>query len=233
MAKTESLSLSVCGRAIPVTLRRQPRARRMLLKLDRRGDGVVLVLPPGVPLCTGLKFARSREAWIVNALSGLPPRIPFEEGARLPVDGREVRLTHDGRAKGGAWLDGERLMVSGKPEFMARRVADFLKELARRRLLSAAHAYAARLGVRIEKIQIRDPQTRWGSCSSRGVASFSWRLILAPPEVLSYVAAHEAAHLLEMNHSAAFWAHVERAMPDYRPARSWLKRYGAGLHRYG
>jgi predicted metal-dependent hydrolase len=116
---------------------------------------------------------------------------------------------------------------------VARRVADFLKREAKRDLEAASRAAAEKLGVRLRRIAIRDQTSRWGSCSAEGVLSYSWRLILAPPFVLDYLAAHEVAHLVEMNHSRRFWRLVERLYPDVARAKAWLDAHGAELHRYG
>jgi predicted metal-dependent hydrolase len=107
----------------------------------------------------------------------------------------------------------------------------FLKIEARNALVPAAEAFAAQLSKPIGRISLRDTRSRWGSCSGAGNLMFSWRLVMAPPAVLHYVAAHEVAHLQEMNHSQVFWDVVARLMPDYRIHRAWLKKHGAKLHR--
>jgi predicted metal-dependent hydrolase len=116
---------------------------------------------------------------------------------------------------------------------VARRVRDFLKREAKRDLTAASRRYAASLGVAIKRVTVRDQVSRWGSCTADGALSFSWRLILAPPYVLDYLAAHEVAHLIEMNHSRAFWRVVARICPDWRRAKDWLNAQGNALHRYG
>ena len=89
------------------------------------------------------------------------------------------------------------------------------------------------LGVKVKRLSIRDQSSRWGSCTSAGSLSFSWRLILAPPYVLDYLAAHEVAHLVEMNHSARFWRVVGRVCGHVERAKTWLDTHGNDLHRYG
>ena len=116
---------------------------------------------------------------------------------------------------------------------MPRRIRDFLKREAKRDLETASRLAAQALGVTVRRVSIRDQSSRWGSCSTTGVLSYSWRLILAPPYVLEYLAAHEAAHLIEMNHSRAFWRLVERICPEFRRAKAWLEAHGGDLHRYG
>ena len=125
------------------------------------------------------------------------------------------------------------LCVAGGAEHMDRRVHDYLKREARKDLHKASLAYAQDLGVRVKRLSIRDQSSRWGSCTSAGSLSFSWRLILAPPYVLDYLAAHEVAHLVEMNHSARFWRVVGRVCDHVDRAKAWLDTHGNDLHRYG
>jgi predicted metal-dependent hydrolase len=130
--------------------------------------------------------------------------------------------------------DGEPcIVVAGPPEHLARRLGDFLKREARRDIEAAVLRHAATLKVVPGKIRLGDATSRWGSCSPRGGLAFSWRLILAPPHVLDYLAAHEVAHRREMNHGRRFWATVARLRPDYEDSEAWLRANGAGLHRYG
>jgi hypothetical protein len=124
------------------------------------------------------------------------------------------------------------LCVNAEPCFVARRVRDFLVVEARHDLESAVARYASALEVRPRKVSLRDTRSRWGSCSSAGSLSFSWRLVMAPSFVLDYLAAHEVAHLLHMNHSAAFWATVAGSCPDSGRAEAWLEANGASLHRF-
>jgi predicted metal-dependent hydrolase len=112
-------------------------------------------------------------------------------------------------------------------------VHDYLKREAKRDLEAASRAAAQALGVTIKRVSVRDQSSRWGSCSSTGVLSYSWRLILAPTFVLNYLAAHEVAHVIEMNHSRRFWRLVEKTCPDMARAKAWLDAHGADLHRYG
>ena len=114
-----------------------------------------------------------------------------------------------------------------------RRIGDFLRREAKRELEAASLRYASELGVSIRRVSVRDQASRWGSCSTAGVLSYSWRLILAPDFVLNYLAAHEVAHLVEMNHSVRFWRLVRRLFPDHERAKVWLDVHGSDLHRYG
>ena len=129
--------------------------------------------------------------------------------------------------------DGPAIVVAGAPEHLRRRVVDFLKREAKRDLEPAVMGYAARLGVTVKAIRLRDQTSRWGSCSATGHLSFSWRLVMAPPFVLDYLAAHEVAHLREMNHSRRFWRLVESICPATEAARAWLSAQGGALHAIG
>jgi predicted metal-dependent hydrolase len=123
--------------------------------------------------------------------------------------------------------------VSGQEEAVPGRVRRYLTGEAGRDLRAAVAKHTAALGVPARRIAIRDTKSRWGSCSSTGTLSFSWRLIMAPPLVLDYLAAHEVAHLKELNHSNRFWTLLGELCPATEEAERWLKRHGAELHRYG
>jgi hypothetical protein len=156
----------------------------------------------------------------------------------VPVRGLAHRIEHRRVARGTVWgelsPDGTRLLcVAGEAPHVGRRITDHFKREVKRDLEAACRRYADELGVRVRRVSIRDQASRWGSCSSNGVLSFSWRLILAPPFVLDYLAAHEVAHLVEMNHSPRFWRTVLSVCPDTRRAKAWLDAHGAELHRYG
>jgi predicted metal-dependent hydrolase len=158
-------------------------------------------------------------------------------GVEIPLRGVPHRIVHRPGTRGTVWCDGSDdgrlLCVAGQVPHLSRRIGDFLKREAARDLAVAARRYADLLGVKLRRISLRDQSSRWGSCSNTGVLSFSWRLVLAPPFVLDYLAAHEAAHLVELNHSPRFWRLVGRICPEHQRAKLWLDRHGADLHRYG
>ena len=156
----------------------------------------------------------------------------------VPLRGAPHRVVHRPHVRGTVWTErndaGERLLcVAGAPPHHNRRVGDFLRREAQRDLDAASRRYAEVLDVAIKRISVRDQSSRWGSCSNTGVLSFSWRLILAPPYVLDYLAAHEVAHLVELNHSPKFWRLLKRLNPDCERAKAWLDTHGTDLHRYG
>jgi hypothetical protein len=216
---------------IPVRLRVARRARRFTLRVDPAGEGAVLTLPPGVPLSEAEAFVGRHAEWLAGALARQPGRIAVGAGTRLPVAGRPLEVTPVPGPRQAPRIEGDRLLVPG-PGAPGRRIAAWLKLRARDALVPAARRYAGMLGREAGPVSLRDTRSRWGSCSSEGRLGFSWRLAMAPTEVLDYVAAHEAAHLVEMNHAPAFWALVERLVPDYRSRRAWLRREGAWLHAF-
>jgi predicted metal-dependent hydrolase len=155
----------------------------------------------------------------------------------LPLRGREYRIEHRPGERGTVWIetDGSEhlLCVAGERPHLSRRVHDYLKREAKRDLQVASQSAAQALGIEFKRVSVRDQSSRWGSCSSSGVLSYSWRLVMAPPFVLEYLAAHEVAHLIEMNHSRRFWRLVESICPQMGRAKAWLDAHGADLHRYG
>ena len=125
------------------------------------------------------------------------------------------------------------ITISGDMDHAPRRFSDWLRAEVRRDIAASVAKHAKALGCNPKRIAVRDQATRWGSCSTSGTLSFSWRLIFAPPFVLDYVAAHEVAHMREMNHGPRFWRLVKEAAPATQKARVWLKCHGAELHRFG
>ena len=162
--------------------------------------------------------------------------MPVAYGSLVMFKGVE-HVIRAGEAHGApVWIDRDAarptIRVSGQPEHLQRRLLDWLKSEARRKINERAAVHAAALDVRPKCITIRDTTTRWGSCSSTRSLSFSWRLILAPPAVLDYVVAHEIAHLRELNHSARFWRLLDGLVADVPKYQNWLSDNGALLHRY-
>jgi predicted metal-dependent hydrolase len=222
----------------PVRVRRHRQARRYTLRIQAASREVILTMPPRGSLREAREFAQKHGGWIAARLERLPDAVPFADDTVLPLRGVEHRIVHRAGARGTVWTeirdDGERLLcVAGQAPHLARRLGDYLRREARRELEVASRAAAARLGVSVRRVSVRDQSSRWGSCSTTGALSFSWRLILAPPFVLNYLAVHEVAHLVEMNHSRRFWRLVDRLCPDCQRAKRWLDVHGGDLHRYG
>jgi predicted metal-dependent hydrolase len=221
-----------------VRLRRHRQARRYTLRIQAATREVVLTMPPRGSVREARDFAEKHGGWIAARLDRLPEAAPFASGTVVPIRGLAHRIVHRRGERGTAWSEldayGNRLLcVAGDAPHVERRVCDFLKREARRDLEAAAQKYADKIGVDYRRLTIRDQSSRWGSCSTTGVLSFSWRLILAPRFVLDYLAAHEVAHLVEMNHSSRFWRLLLRICPDTHRAKTWLDVHGTDLHRYG
>lgn len=233
----EQFMLRVDGEDIPISLKRNPRARRYTLRVRTAERDVVLTMPPRGSAREAYAFAERYHEWITIRLARLPKAIPFAPGARIPLRGEVHRLVHRVSARGTVWIEasatGPLLCVAGERAHFARRVHDFLKREARRDLTEASRRHATALRVSIARITLRDTASRWGSCSATGALSYSWRLIFAPPFVLDYLAAHEIAHRREMNHGPRFWKAVDALYPNRERAERWLKVHGPELHRYG
>ncbi len=217
----------------PVEWRRSPRARRVTLRIDPSRGAVVVTLPPRAGRGQGMALLQAHSRWVADRLGALTPRVPLEAGAVVPILDVPHLVRHVPGGLGGVWLCGREIHVSGDESFLSRRVADWLRAEARRRIAPIALDHAARVGRSVRRIAIKDPRSRWASCAPDGTLAFSWRLLMSPPWVLDYVVAHEVAHLVEMNHSARFWAVVHRLTPHVEPAKAWLAANGPRLLRYG
>jgi len=221
-----------------VRMRRHRQARRYTLRIAAATREVILTIPPRGTLKEAREFAQKHGGWIAARLGRLPDPVCFAHGMVIPLRGVPHRIAHRRGVRGTVWTetdgDDERLLcVAGEAPHVDRRVGDFLRREAKRELEVASQRFAAELGVRISRVAVRDQASRWGSCSTTAALSYSWRLILAPSFVLNYLAAHEVAHLVEMNHSVRFWRLVRRLCPDHERAKMWLDVHGSDLHRYG
>lgn len=214
---------------VEITLRRNARARRLSLRVSRLDGRATLTLPRRVSEREGLAFLREREAWLRDHLDQIAPELRPQIGGTLPFEGEDVPIA--AAAVRSPRLEAGQLLVPEDPDRLGARLVAFLKVQARDRLAEAVRRHATALGRPHGRLTLRDTRSRWGSCSSRGDLMFSWRLIMAPPQVLDYVAAHEVAHLAHMDHSPAFWACVERLFPDHKACRHWLRDEGTRLHR--
>ena len=218
---------------LPILVRRNARARRITLRFNPWSRDITVTLPARTAIEEGLAFAELKRRWLQEAIAKTPQKVSFEEGSVIPILGRPYRIERVARQKGVVRLEGETIFVSGSPEFLARRLRDWLKQHVKAQIVEAAQQKAAQLGKPIRQISVRDTRSRWGSCSTDGRLYFSWRLVFATPDVLDYVVSHEVAHLAEMNHSDRFWAHVETLCPHWQEANNWLKHHGQVLYSYG
>lgn len=215
---------------VEITLRRNARARRISLRVSALDGRVTLSMPQRIRTDEALAFAEEKADWIRGHLAGRQAEIRPAIGGTIDFEGQALPLVAGGRRA--ARMVGGAIEVAGPDHMVPARLKAFLKLAARRRLQDASARYAAALARTHGRITLRDTRSRWGSCTANGDLMYSWRLIMAPPEVLDYVAAHEVSHLVELNHSPAYWRVVEGICPGYAAARAWLRRNGHGLHRF-
>lgn len=226
--------IDVGGTRLPVRFVKNERARRFVLRLSREDDCVVITVPRGASRREGLDFARRSVKWIAEQLGRRPTRQPIGGGIVIPLRGTPHAVRPTGIRRGIIAIDAaeREILVPGDGRHIGRRVRDWLKECARRDLEAASRKYAAAMGVSFRSLTVRDQKSRWGSCSSAGDLSYSWRLILTPEHVLDYVTAHEVAHLKHMNHGRNFWALVKAHCTHADQARAWIRRNGIEVHRW-
>ncbi|RZJ43546.1 MAG: M48 family peptidase [Brevundimonas sp.] len=222
---------------VPARLSVNPRARRLSIRIDGRAGEAVLIAPSERKLGEVVAFARTKSAWMRERLAERPDSTPLEPGATVPLFGQPTRLVAVGGA-GAARLietaDGPVIQSGGEGEAYARRVENLFKRLARQVLTERTEHHLRTLGQRPVTLSIADTRSRWGSCSPHNRSiRYSWRVIMAPPAVADYLAAHEVAHLVHADHSPAYWSVVQRLVGDHRPFRKWLREHGAALHAVG
>lgn len=219
------------GQIYEILLTRNKRSKRMTLRQDITKGKFRVTIPVRVTIAQAKYFCMQHITWIAEQTSSNANAKRFEHGQKIPLRGQEVTLVFHDKLRGQTNLLGSDLNVMGGTQHAPRRLTSWLKEQAKQDILASIAKYEPLLGVRHSKLTIRDTKTRWGSCSSTKALSFSWRLVFAPNNVLDYVVAHELAHILEMNHSSKFWAHVEKICPHMQESKQWLKLNGGQLHQ--
>lgn len=225
----KAAQIDIDGRQVMIPVRVSARAKNYRLSISPR-SGPVLTVPPSGRWRDAEAFLLRQASWLGARLEASPDAPTLADGAILPLRGQPHKVVSLPAPRGLVSVsEADEILVPGGVEHCRRRLLDWLKAEARKDLEEACARHAATLGVTIASITLRDQSSRWGSCSSARRLNFNWRLILAPPFVLDYVAAHEVAHILEMNHAPAFWHTVERALPDYEKGRVWLKKNGQTL----
>ena len=237
------IDVSHAGSVFRVLVKRVAAARRYTLRVRVASRDVVLTMPQRGTFSAAREFALRHAEWIDTRLKVLPGQSRFVIGTVVPVRGIEHLIVHRPNVKRTIWIERNgagdtstismQVCVSGDIRHVERRVQDYLKRESKRDIEAAVAYYTRKIGKAARRITLKDTTSRWGSCSSKGSLNFSWRLVLAPSFVLDYVAAHEVAHLVHMNHAAAFWTLTKSLVPDFERAEIWLKTNGAGLHRFG
>ena len=201
----------------------------MSLRISSLDGRITITGPHFVPESTFQDFLDSKADWILANHKHIE-RIVIDDGASVPVLGKPhvIKSTNIRKIS----VVDDQILVPRRSSSIGAQVKGFLKSLARDHLAQASDHYAQRLGQSYQGLRLRDTRSRWGSCSSDGYLMYSWRLIMAPLPVLDYVTAHEVAHLVEMNHSKAFWSLVQEIHGNYEQPREWLRTAGNQLHRY-
>ncbi|MDE2182274.1 MAG: M48 family metallopeptidase [Alphaproteobacteria bacterium] len=225
--------LQIDGRSVEMSVKLNPRARRLIVKVHPTTGEVSVTAPSKRALDRAVEFARGERDWIARQLARVPSRVVLVPGVRIPFRGEDHLILRDADERG-VTIDEDKsiIRVGGRAEHAPRRLQDFLKRRARLEVETRSFEFAARIGAKPRRVTVRDTASRWGSCSTTRSLSYSWRLILAPPFVLDYVVAHEVAHLREMNHGASFWRLVRELVGDVKRPQAWLRQHGVSLHRY-
>ena len=234
---TQKRSFDVAGRTLALSVTENARAKRLTLRIVPGGRGLKVTVPPHVSDAEVDEFLNRNYGWIKSKLELVPDHPTVRAGIKIPIRGtNHLIVRHSGRGITHIVMgdDGSaQLVVYGDEKFVPRRVADFLKKEAKREIEALVAHHTGRVGRKAKSITFRDTTSRWGSCTSDGKLSFSWRIMMAPPPVINYLVAHEVAHLKEMNHSANFWNLCKELCPDTDKCKNWLKRNGNKLQAIG
>ncbi|APY13837.1 hypothetical protein BR10RB9215_C11802 [Brucella sp. 10RB9215] len=220
---------AVAGRELPLRVYENPRAKRLTLRIEPGGKGLRITVPPGLPEREVQNFLNRHEGWIESRIAKLPDQPGVRAGIKIPIRGVAHLIVHQPGRGTVECIEGNILLVHGDPSHLPRRVADYLKREVRRDIEALVVRHTAAVGRKAKAVRFKDTKSRWGSCTSDGVLSFSWRIGMAPPPVINYLVAHEAAHLIEMNHGPKFWKLCQELCPDTERCKAWLKRNGSAL----
>jgi predicted metal-dependent hydrolase len=232
--ETVKRTLDVGDRAMPLTIRENRRATRITLRIEPGGRALNLTVPAGLLKREIDDFLDRHQGWLLTKLAKFSADNAIRAGGRIALRGVPHRIEHTGTLRGlteAVLIDGEPVLrVSGLEDHMGRRLSAFFKKEARKDLEVLVARHAAAIRKPIKSVSMKDTRSRWGSCSWDGNLSFSWRIVMAPPLIIDYLAAHEVAHLKEMNHGPKFWALCRELCPRMEEARKWLKQHGSQLH---
>ena len=219
---------------VPIEIRRMRAARRLRLRFDETSGLLKLTCPWRTSRRAALAWALDQRDWIEAQVARAEPGEPFTPGAAIPLEGSEVRIAWREDWPRTPLLANGELRCGGPADALTRRLETFLKRRARDTMSSDIAEFAAAAGATPRSVTIGDAATRWGSCSAEGRIRMSWRLIFAPPHVRRYVAAHEVAHLVHLNHGPQFKSLEARLFgPGLAEAKATLRRVGPRLRRIG
>lgn len=232
----QHLTHEVAGRTLPLRIAENPRARRLTLRIRPGAQGLTVTTPVGVPMLEVERFLFRNRDWLEEKIGTIPDRPQVRPGIKVPIRGVNHEIVHEpGRGVTQAVRDetGAKLIVRGERVHLPRRVADHLKKEAKAEIGVLVEKHTKTIGRKAKSIRYKDTVSRWGSCSSEGNLSFSWRIMMAPRPVIDYLVAHEVAHLRHMNHGPKFWALCEELCPDTKRCKAWLKKNGSALQAIG
>lgn len=225
--------MQIAGRSVALAIVEHSRAKRLTLRVEPGGRSIRVTVPPGVDRAEIDRFVNRHFDWLTGRIERLPDQQQLQPGMKIPLRGVPHRIVHIPDRRGVTHTDqdaGEAILViHGDQRHLGRRIADYLKKLAKAEIGTLAAKHAATVGRPVRAIRYRDTTSRWGSCSADGNLSFSWRIMMAPPRVIDYLVAHEVAHLREMNHGAKFWELCRSLSPRTDECKDWLKRNGSKL----
>lgn len=211
---------------------KSPRAKRLTLRIDSKERLPVLTIPERCSAKKAVAFAKEHQDWIERSLARLPQTKKFEDREQISLFGQTVTIRHNSKLRKGTFLEDNVLNVSGEAEFLHRRVKDYIKEQAKNEFYKRSKLLAEKLGCSLHDVTIKDTKSRWGSCSSMHNINYSWRIALAPENVINYLMAHEVAHLKHQDHSRAFWRCVRELYPEAETGKVWLRLHSKELYLY-
>lgn len=206
-------------------------ARRVTLRFDAKKGHFVVTTPKRTSKKFVTEFVVQHQDWMRKQQIIAPPKADPVATGIIPVEGFDRRIVREDATGVQVDLLFDTLLVRCKPERAQRAIQRFLKQHAEKIIVPLAREKARAIGKQIADINFRDTTSRWGSCSSDKKLSFSWRLIMAPIEVIDYVVAHEVAHLQHFDHSPAFWVLCRELSIDYTKGKHWLKLNGQQLQQ--
>lgn len=222
------------GERVPVRIHRNIRAKRISMRADAIKREIRITMPPYTPTDIALDFVDKKREWIATRLHDVAQAAPIAPGREIAFEGEGYVIEWCEQWPRSVRCDEGRLRVGGPASSVEARILRWLKAEARAIFTQEIAFYCAKANAPVPRLSLGDPRSRWGSCSSQGTISLSWRLIMAPVYVRRSVIAHEVAHIRHMNHSADFYMWLDTLYEGNRKAADqWLKMHGTGLQRVG
>ena len=224
------------GERIPIVVSSRRGLRNITLRPKTQPKRELHVSKPWLtPMSVVMRFVEQKRRWCERIFNNAPQKVILRSGDEIEFLGRRVMLRHDSARRSNEFVVHDdvtaTLIVGGGADMFERRVRDFIRAQFLIAVKQMVRGAPRELWPR--RITIRDTSSRWGSCSSSGTMSFSWRLAFAPTDVMRYVVMHELAHQVHMDHSPAFWQTVSQLYGfGVERARYWLNKHGAELHKY-